>query len=264
MSNRMVKKLDLKITEPSSTMVVTANGARVRALGKVVEVELYVQYDYKVAKIPISCNGENPPMEPEDEEDEGTFDEFEFEDESLEEAEGYFTCKTSGIELFGNPWEDCHSPATYLSYVEELLSNEPEPEPEEEEFLEVKLEKSMCSSSLPLEQCQRALEKLDSEKDIFARDINDLGQMDVLVHEIDTGNAVPIKQAPYRAAPSVREFIRKEVENLKEKEYLENGYLPSTCNKDQQRWLKKKSEYFELKEGLLYKKDHRVKGRLFR
>ncbi|CAG8723931.1 692_t:CDS:2, partial [Cetraspora pellucida] len=141
------EELDLKITEPSTTMVVTANRVRVRALGKVVEVELYVQYDYKVAKIPISCNGENPPMEPEDEEDEGTFDEFEFEDESLEEAEGYFTCKT---------------PATYLSHIEELPSNEPEPEPEEEESLEVKLEKSVCSSSLPLEQCQRALEKLDS------------------------------------------------------------------------------------------------------
>ncbi|CAG8683841.1 17136_t:CDS:1, partial [Cetraspora pellucida] len=32
----------------------------------------------------------------------------------------------------------------------------------------------------------------------------------------------------------------------------------------QQRQLKKKSEYFELKEGLLYKKDRRVKGRLLR
>ncbi|CAG8773770.1 674_t:CDS:1, partial [Cetraspora pellucida] len=166
------------------------------------------------AEIPISCDGETPLMEPEDIEDEGTFDEFEFEDELLEEAEGYFTGKTSGIELFENPWEDCNSPATYLAHVEELPSNEPEPE---EEPLEVKLEKSVCSSNLPLEQCRKALEKLNSKKGIFARDLNDLGQTDVLVHEIDTGNAAPIKKAPYRAAPSVREFIKKEVEKLKKK-----------------------------------------------
>ncbi|CAG8561368.1 10826_t:CDS:2 [Cetraspora pellucida] len=80
--------------------------------------------DLMDAEIPISCDGETPLMEPEDIEDEGTFDEFEFEDELLEEAEGYFT--------------------------KELPSNEPEPEGKP---LEVKLEKSVCSSNLPLEQC---------------------------------------------------------------------------------------------------------------
>ncbi|CAG8664047.1 17619_t:CDS:2, partial [Cetraspora pellucida] len=135
---------------------------------------------------------ENSSMDLEDVEDEGTFDEFEFEDELLEEAEGYFTGRTSGIELFENLWEDCNSPATYLAHVEELPSSEPDPE---EESLEAKLERSMCSSSLPLEQWQT----------------------DALVHEIDTGSAVPVKKTPYRAAPSVREFIRKEVEELKKK-----------------------------------------------
>ncbi|CAG8497449.1 5511_t:CDS:2 [Cetraspora pellucida] len=104
------------------------------------ENRLYVQYGNKVTKILISCDGENPPMDLEDAEDEGTFDEFEFKDELLEEAEGFFIGKISGIELFENPWEDCNSPATYLAHVEELLSIEPKPE---EESVEVKLEKSM-------------------------------------------------------------------------------------------------------------------------
>ncbi|CAG8661664.1 16912_t:CDS:2 [Cetraspora pellucida] len=154
MFNKIVKKLDLKITEFSTTMVIIANRARVRALGKVVDVKLVVDRilvptTFQVIKSTDKTlllgmdwfkRIENPLMELEDDEDKGTFDEFEFEDESLEEAEGYFTCKTSGID-----------PATYLLHVEELLSNEPEPEPEEEELLEVKLEKNVCSSSLLLE-----------------------------------------------------------------------------------------------------------------
>ncbi|CAG8552180.1 1836_t:CDS:2 [Cetraspora pellucida] len=115
----MQKNLDLKITELSATMVVTTNRTRVSFLEKVTDVklalggilvpttfqviELYMQYSDKVTEIPILCNRENPPMDLEDAEDEGTLDEFKFEDELLEKVEGYFTRKISNIKLFENP-----------------------------------------------------------------------------------------------------------------------------------------------------------------
>ncbi|CAG8462581.1 22976_t:CDS:2 [Cetraspora pellucida] len=133
MSNKMIKKLDLKIIKPSTTMVANANRARVRALGKVVNVN------------------ENSLIKLEDNENKGTFDKFKFEDELLEEAKEYFTYKTSKIKCLETPKKN----------------------------------------------------KLDGEKDIFAYNMNNLSQTNMLVHKIDTGNAVPIKQTPYRAAPSV-------------------------------------------------------------
>ncbi|CAG8650701.1 10488_t:CDS:2 [Cetraspora pellucida] len=107
MSNKIVKKLDLKITEPFTIMVVTVNEVRVRALEKVVDVQmkyaqlyinenrLYIQYNYKVTKISISCNKENLSIKLKDAENKDIFDEFKFEDELLEEAKGYFIYKTS-------------------------------------------------------------------------------------------------------------------------------------------------------------------------
>lgn len=66
------------------------------------------------------------------------------------------------------------------------------------------------------------------EKNIFAHDVNDLRQTNVVTHGIDTGSAVLIKQSPYWAAPSVHEFIRKEVEQLKEKGLIKDSKSPWT------------------------------------
>ncbi|CAG8840478.1 26240_t:CDS:2, partial [Racocetra persica] len=138
------------------------------------ESKLYVQYQNQVAEILISYDGDQPLIEVEENEDNGTFEEFEYENEVLDEAEGF-----------------------YVS--EELPSNEPDLEGEP---LELKLEKSVDETHLTWKQKRKAKNFLNIKKAIFARDTNDLGQTNLMVYEIDTGSATPIKQTPYRAAPA--------------------------------------------------------------
>ncbi|CAG8469437.1 5700_t:CDS:2, partial [Dentiscutata heterogama] len=122
------------------------------------------------------------------------FDEFEYEDEALNEAKGYYTEEGLYNELFENPWRNQQdSPA---------------------------LEESLKDVPLNPHRKEKALGMLLVEKDIFARDVSDLGQTDLVTHEIDTSSASPIKQAPYYAAPSIRAFKKKEVAQLKAKELV--------------------------------------------
>ncbi|CAG8839056.1 3882_t:CDS:1, partial [Racocetra persica] len=88
------------------------------------------------------------------------------------------------------------------------------------------LEKSVDETHLTWEQKREAENFLNIKKAIFARDTNDISQTNLMIHEINTGSATPIKQTPYRAAPSVREFIRKEVERLKEKCLIKESKSP--------------------------------------
>lgn len=54
--------------------------------------------------------------------------------------------------------------------------------------------------------------------------------LDKLVHvvtrKIDTRSAAPIKQSLYRTAPSVCEFVRKEIEKLKDKGLIKDSKSP--------------------------------------
>ncbi|CAG8474202.1 5821_t:CDS:2 [Gigaspora margarita] len=129
MSKRIMNKLDLKIDEPSTTVVVTANGTRKRALGKIKNVKLaicdiliptlfqviefsedllllviYLTYGNKTAEVPITTDSGSPiEVVEEPSESKRTFDKFEYEDEALEEAKGFFTEEISNDEIFWNP-----------------------------------------------------------------------------------------------------------------------------------------------------------------
>ncbi|CAG8770715.1 31836_t:CDS:2 [Gigaspora margarita] len=105
-----------------------------------------------------------PPVEPmEDSESKDTFDEFEYEDEILKEAEGYFA-------------EEAPDPAVYLANMEELLACETDAK---EETLDQKLEKNLAEAPLEPEEREAALNLLNKEKNIFARNMNNLGKMTV-------------------------------------------------------------------------------------
>ncbi|CAG8853042.1 7846_t:CDS:1, partial [Gigaspora margarita] len=154
----------------------------------------------KTSEVPISTDGV-PPAEPvaEPPESDDMFDEFEYEDEVLDEAEGYFIEGPPEDELYENPWKNYHGSAINLANMEVLPVAEPDPE---DESVEVRLKKNIDAAPLSLEEKEKIRERLYVDKDIFARNVNDLGQTDIVTHEINTGTAVPIKQAPYRAAPS--------------------------------------------------------------
>ena len=55
---------------------------------------------------------------------------------------------------------------------------------------------------------------LISYKDIFASSSPDLGHTTIVEHSIGTGNARPIKQAPYRVSQAQRSEIDKQISNM--------------------------------------------------
>ena len=56
------------------------------------------------------------------------------------------------------------------------------------------------SSALDSSENSQFNSLLESFEDIFASSSLDLGHTSVVQHEIDTGNSMPIKQAPYRVS----------------------------------------------------------------
>ncbi|CAG8637509.1 1395_t:CDS:2 [Acaulospora morrowiae] len=95
MSKKLLTKLGLQISELSNAIVVTANGTRERALGKLKDVAL------QLGRIII-------PMD--------------FQEEDLDEVESYLTDNQE--DLYTNPWIDEHSPAAYLITIEEVPTSE--------------------------------------------------------------------------------------------------------------------------------------------
>ncbi|CAG8778993.1 11869_t:CDS:1, partial [Gigaspora margarita] len=145
MSKKIMNKLDLKIDEPSTTVVVTVNRTRKRALGKIKDVKLaihdlliptlfqviesaknllllgmdwfvraraqlhfaekvmYLIYGNKTAEVLISTNsGSLVEVVEEPSKSKGAFDEFEYKEEALEEAEGFYMEEISDDDIFWN------------------------------------------------------------------------------------------------------------------------------------------------------------------
>ena len=57
-------------------------------------------------------------------------------------------------------------------------------------------------------------------RDVFAFPGDQLGRTSLVQHVIDTGDAMPIKQRPYRASPDVKKEIDRQVDEM-----LENGII---------------------------------------
>ncbi|CAG8667167.1 10745_t:CDS:2 [Acaulospora morrowiae] len=101
MSKKLLTKLRLQISEPSNAVVVTVNGTQKRALGKLKDIVLQIGRITKDDYFDI------------------------YEEEDLDEVESYLTDDQE--DLYTNPWIDEHSPAAYLTTIEEV------PTPEETE-----------------------------------------------------------------------------------------------------------------------------------
>jgi hypothetical protein len=61
---------------------------------------------------------------------------------------------------------------------------------------------------------------------VFAKDDNDLGRTDLVLHDIQTGDARPIKQAPRRLPLAQEGDCEKEVQSMLEKGVIEPGHSP--------------------------------------
>ena len=62
--------------------------------------------------------------------------------------------------------------------------------------------------------------------DIFANSPEELGRTNVVYHKIDTGNALPIKQRPYRIPFSQKAVIDRHIENMLKLDVIEPSYSP--------------------------------------
>ncbi|CAG8743346.1 17235_t:CDS:1, partial [Dentiscutata heterogama] len=111
-----------------------------------------------------------PPVEPvvEPPLSEDPFDEFEYEDEALDEAEGYYTEEGLDDEPFENPWRNQQGSPAYTFNIEELTTQDPNLE--DAPPVEDRLEGSLKDVPLDPHGKEKALGMLLVEKDIFARD----------------------------------------------------------------------------------------------
>ncbi|CAG8670174.1 12_t:CDS:1, partial [Scutellospora calospora] len=59
-------------------------------------------------------------------------------------------------------------------------------------------------------------------------DIDQLGKTEIVKHKINTGNASPIKQHPYRMSPKHEKFIKEELNRLLQQGLIKVSYSPWT------------------------------------
>ena len=114
-----------------------------------------------------------------------------------------------------------------LGVAEEITSSEIdsiEEKQTEDKDVEVQSEKPLEGIKLDhlTDHHKKELESLllKYEQPLFARDNKDLGYTDLVELKIDTGNAQPIKQKPYRTEYSNRPMVEKEVKDM-----LESGVI---------------------------------------
>ena len=85
---------------------------------------------------------------------------------------------------------------------------------------------SLPSSDLKATESAALNDLLLSYRDIFASSSLDLGHTSVIEHRIDTGDARPIKQAPYRVSHTQRSEIDKHVSNMLKQDIIKVSSSP--------------------------------------
>jgi len=84
-----------------------------------------------------------------------------------------------------------------------------------------KLEASYSRRSLTEEQEKKLNKLIEENQDIFSKDEYDIGRTTLVKHEIDTGDAKPIKQNAYRANPNNKILIKKEIDEMLKRGIIE-------------------------------------------
>ena len=77
-----------------------------------------------------------------------------------------------------------------------------------------KLGITLQNSDLTPDQKEQMTLFLAQNRDVFAADMSELGETHLISHHIDTGEAVPIKQRPYRTAPACNAEIERQVNDM--------------------------------------------------
>lgn len=79
----------------------------------------------------------------------------------------------------------------------------------------------LTDSNLSNSEQSKLLEFLGRNRDIFAKDLSELGCTDVYQHKINTESATPVRQRFYRTNPKQREEIDRQVQEMLENDIIE-------------------------------------------
>ncbi|CAC5389753.1 unnamed protein product [Mytilus coruscus] len=85
---------------------------------------------------------------------------------------------------------------------------------------------NLDNSELTVEQKQQIQNFLIKNRDIFAKDLSELGQTNLHCHTIYTGNAKPISAAPYRQSPQMRRELDKQLDEMQRYNIIEESTSP--------------------------------------
>ncbi|CAG8530531.1 7487_t:CDS:2 [Cetraspora pellucida] len=247
-SKILVRKLNLKITEPSNTIVTIMNCARKHALGKIPDVKLaigsimmpttfqiienskekvhaylhfgkgklFLRYLDKSLKVPIFQAKKVEPLKTFSDKD-NFFNHYK--KEEIVKVKSYYTDEAITDEednLYTNSWVNIYSPAIYITAVEEFLTYEKVNKPEL--TLEEAIQALVQTDILSKKQKTEVILILKNYSDLFSTRLDKLRYAAGIQHEIDTEDTKPIKQVTYRIASDEQEFLNQKIKNL-----LDNG-----------------------------------------
>ncbi len=80
---------------------------------------------------------------------------------------------------------------------------------------------NLDDSDLDQEQKRQLLIMLGQNRDVFATSLQELGSTDLHYHRIDTGDAPPVKQRPYRVSPDKNAEIERQVQEMSDAKLIE-------------------------------------------
>jgi hypothetical protein len=94
-------------------------------------------------------------------------------------------------------------------------------------FLSEQLDKNELDVGPLTNKQQKKFDALKEEnKDLFATDVSSLGRTNIVKHQIDVGNAKPIRQRFYRTHPNEDMFIKEELDRMLKKGLIKRSKSP--------------------------------------
>src|SRR4051794_30064341 len=249
----LLDRLGLSIDRPSKLIVVTANGAQTKSLGIVSQVPimiektsiptsfqvlesrdeililgnewlrknqavmdwkqslLTIQGEHKTSRIHVTFTRTCKVDAWEDSDSE--------EENSDEEANIYYSDLeySSDDSLDYNPWTtEQGNPAIYLAEKEQT----------NEQNQEWNLQKDMHVGPLDYHQQNTFLQMIEEDSDICAASQLDIGRTNILQHEINTSNHLPVAKQAYKANPIKKDFIEKEIDEMEQRGLIRKSKSP--------------------------------------
>ena len=82
------------------------------------------------------------------------------------------------------------------------------------------------SNELSEQQKNQLLHFLAQNRDVFAKDLSELGQTDMHYHTIHTGNSKPVSAAPYRQTPQMRNELERQLDEMERNKIIQESTSP--------------------------------------